>query len=149
MNLFLRKANIMDCDLLFNWANDEDVRKNSFNQSKILYENHVIWFKNTIELNKCIIFILYSYNTPVGQVRIDIEGNCGIIDYSIDKMNRGKGYGVEILHILEKTIINEKISIIKLIGNVKYNNIKSQRVFEKNNYKMILEEEYFLYSKEI
>ncbi|WP_052037777.1 GNAT family N-acetyltransferase [Clostridium drakei] len=149
MGLFLRKVNLNDCGLLFDWANDEEVRKNSFNKNKILYENHIDWFNSMIKLNNCIIFILCYDDIDVGQVRINIENNCGIIDYSIDKRYRGRGYGYKILYMLEKYIISDCINVNRLVGNVKNSNIKSQKAFEKNNYKKILEKECFIYLKEI
>ena len=40
---YLRLAEMEDMDLLFTWANEEMVRKNSFSTRKITYEEHVIW----------------------------------------------------------------------------------------------------------
>lgn len=34
-NIYLRKATPEDMKMLFDWANDEDVRRNSFNSNKI------------------------------------------------------------------------------------------------------------------
>ncbi|WP_158002136.1 hypothetical protein [Clostridium botulinum] len=36
----LRKVNEKDCEPLFQWANDKEVRKNSFNTEDIIYEEH-------------------------------------------------------------------------------------------------------------
>ena len=47
--VYLRAANSDDTDLLYRWANDPVVRKNSFNTDRILYENHVMWFNRIIE----------------------------------------------------------------------------------------------------
>ena len=38
--LYLRTADENDMDLLFQWANDPDVRKNSFHSEPISYETH-------------------------------------------------------------------------------------------------------------
>ena len=149
VGLHLKEATYEDCNLIFNWANDEYVRKNSFNESKISYENHVSWFKDRLSSDNCIIFILYFHKTPIGQIRIDIKGSYGIIDYSIDKNHRGSGYGSKILHMMEEVVIINYNDINKLIGKVKYNNIKSQRAFERNKYKKTLEKENFLYLKDI
>ncbi|MFU0784417.1 MAG: N-acetyltransferase domain-containing protein [Thermoanaerobacterium thermosaccharolyticum] len=149
MNLYLRKATLEDCDLLFNWANDDIVRKNAFNTDTIKFEDHIVWFNNKIHSNNCFIFILCLDKDPIGQIRIDIEEKCGIISYSIDKNYRFNGYGSTLLSMLEDAIIDIHINIVRLIGKVKYDNVASQKAFKKNGYQKILCEKYVLYSKKI
>jgi spore coat polysaccharide biosynthesis protein SpsF len=148
--MILRKLTEKDCDLLFDWANDNYVRKNSFNSNKITYEDHIKWFQKKLELDNCIIYIGEENNNTIGQIRLDINNNTGIINYSIDKHYRGEGYGTKMLQELERTLERENlVEINKLIGKVKHNNIPSQRVFEKCKYKVMDSEEYLIYSKEI
>lgn len=134
---------------MFNWANDTEVRKNSFNNNKILYEDHIKWFNNKINSDKCIIFIVQFKYTPVGQVRIDIEGETGLISYSIDKSYRGKGLAIVMLSLLEDEIKKNGIYIYKLIGFVKFENIASQKVFENLKYNKIIQSEFLEYEKTI
>ncbi len=42
--LYLCKACQDDCNLLFQWANEEVTRKNSFNTAQIKYKDHLKWF---------------------------------------------------------------------------------------------------------
>ena len=42
---YLRVADWGDVDLLFSWANDKEVRKNSFSSEPICYEEHLAWFR--------------------------------------------------------------------------------------------------------
>lgn len=149
MNITLKRASKKDCNLLFNWANDTEVRKNSFNNNKILYEDHIKWFNNKINSDKCIIFIVQFKYTPVGQVRIDIEGETGLISYSIDKSYRGKGLAIVMLSLLEDEIKKNGIYIYKLIGFVKFENIASQKVFENLKYNKIIQSEFLEYEKTI
>ncbi|MFW2501332.1 GNAT family N-acetyltransferase [Clostridium diolis] len=130
MEITLERISKEDCDLLFNWANDTEVRKNSFNSDKILYENHIKWFNNKINSDKCSIFILKENRISVGQVRIDIENSTVIISYSIDKNYRGKGLSVILLSLLEEKIRNNNINIKKMVGLVKFDNVASQKAFE-------------------
>ena len=62
MGLYLRKADFKDCDVLFNWANDDEVRKNSFNQNKILYGDHIVWF-NKVIYDFHIVFWKYPFGS--------------------------------------------------------------------------------------
>ena len=45
LNCYLRKAQWEDMDMLFQWANDVVLRKNSFSMVPIAYEEHIAWFK--------------------------------------------------------------------------------------------------------
>lgn len=147
MSLSLKKVTDEDCCLLFKWANDADVRKNAFNTKTIKFEEHLKWFNNKINSDNFFMFICYDKQLPVGQIRLDIEEDKGIIDYSIDKKYRGNGYGTKILGLIEKEIILSNIKIVDLIGEVKYSNIGSQKAFEKNNYKKIEKKDFIYYSK--
>lgn len=132
MSLYLRKAKDADRDLLFGWANDSVVRQNAFHTEQIPYENHVKWFQEMMTDQNVYQYILCEREMPIGQIRLNIEGEEAFIDYSIAAPNRGKGYGCEMLRLLQAQMIADKISnVIKIIGQVKYENTASARVFEK------------------
>ena len=56
--IFLRQVDEKDCDLIYNWANDEYVRKNSFSNEKIIYEDHIKWFNKKIDEKNNYFFML-------------------------------------------------------------------------------------------
>lgn len=147
MDIKLKRALKKDCELLFNWANDEEVRKKSFSLDKILYEDHIKWFNNKINSDKCFIFILYFDEIPVGQIRIDIERANGLISYSIDKDFRGKGLSIIMLSKLETEVKNDEKYIDKLVGYVKFDNITSQKAFERLKYEKITHSDFLEYKK--
>ena len=43
--IYLREATIEDRDLLYEWANDPETRRASFNTDRINYEEHCRWFE--------------------------------------------------------------------------------------------------------
>jgi len=149
VNLYLKRATVEQCDILYTWANEEEVRKNSFNQEKIPYEQHVKWFNNKIDSKNSIIFLCYEGEIPVGVVRIEVEAAQGTISYSVDKAFRGKGVASSMLKLLEEEIKNNKINIHILIGYVKFDNIPSQNIFKKLGYTEKMEEESYKYEKDI
>ncbi len=140
-------ADISHTDLLYKWANDEDVRKNSFNSDKIDYETHKKWFKEKLNTNKSSIYIYYYNDIPIGQIRLDFDGDKAYISYSIDKVYRGQGHGDNILILIENELINTTLKY--LYGKVKYNNIASQRKFEKLGFKKVCKEDYIEYIKDL
>ncbi|WP_236892372.1 GNAT family N-acetyltransferase [Clostridium beijerinckii] len=144
----IEPASKKDCDLLFNWANDEDVRKNSFNSGKIIYQEHIKWFSNVINSNECFIFILKFKDISVGQIRINVKNKKAIISYSIDKNYRGQGLSMVMLNLLEQKIKDiDTNNIDKLVGFVKYENIASQKVFEGLKYNKTIHNEFVEYEK--
>lgn len=149
MTFFLRHATQKDADLLFNWVNDEQVRKSAFNSNLINYEEHIPWFFSKLQSSNSRIYIGCDSDNPIGQIRIDIECENAFIDYSIDKMYRGKGYGVLLLRIVEQQIKDDKYKVNYIMGKVKFENIASRRVFEKVGYTRRDQDNYILYYKPI
>lgn len=134
MSIKFKPAEESDCELLFIWVNDHYVRENAFNSNKIEYEEHKSWFEKRLKSDKTYIFISYMEEVPIGQIRIDLNDNVGIIDYSIDSVWRGKGYGTLLLTEIGPFAKNKGLSITKLIGKVKYTNKISQKAFIKAGY---------------
>lgn len=149
MSIYLKKVSKEECDLLFKWANDKETRKNSFNNKEISYEDHVRWLNNKLNSNTGHIFILCNEKTPIGQVRIESENGNAIISYSIDSNYRGKGYASKMLILLEEEVGNKFLFIKKLVGNVKYDNIPSRKIFKKLGYIEMLKDNHMEYYKEI
>jgi UDP-2,4-diacetamido-2,4,6-trideoxy-beta-L-altropyranose hydrolase len=123
--LKLREAVAADVTLLFNWANDEEVRNNSISQEPIIWDNHVNWFNSRLIDPNTKMLILESNYVPVGQMRLVLLDGCWTINYSIDKSYRGKGYGKKIV-----LLSLEKHPSVPFRAVVKKSNIASQKVFE-------------------
>ena len=132
--LKIRKANIGDINTYFNWANEEEVRKLSFNSSKILYSEHQIWYKKNLLDNDCFMY-LFFISTEIGQVRIQkIPTNGAIINISIDKNFRGMGYGVHMLKMSIELFRKTYPSIV-INAYIKTENVASKIIFEKSGFK--------------
>lgn len=131
MCLYLKKVTRNDMDLLYEWANDAAVRQNAFHTEPIPYENHVKWFAKMLQDASVHQYILYREEMPVGQIRLNVEGNEALIDYSISAKYRGKGYGSALLRMIKQQIVTDKIpGVMKLTGQVKYENTASAQAFE-------------------
>ena len=92
-----RKYKASDCKLLWEWANDQDVRKNAFNDSYIDYEDHKKWFLGKIKSENTKIYIFSCGFGFLGQVRFDKNDNKSYIDYSVSRQFRGYKLGEEML----------------------------------------------------
>mgnify|MGYP004449989619 FL=1 len=127
----LRVATEEDAMLLLRWANDAVTRANSINTHEICIDEHMAWFNRKLKDENCHLYIYEYQGIPVGQVRVDIWGDEGTISYSIDANYRGKGYGSDMISLVEE-IENKKLN--KLIAIVKKENIASSKVFEHNDF---------------
>lgn len=128
-----RKAVLDDAELLFSWANDIDVRRNAFRQHEILWDEHMEWFQRKLKDEDCHIYIAYKNmpdmsEKPIGQLRLDIEGDEAEIDYSVCAEMRGFGYGTQMVAGIQ-SFADKRIR--KFIAKVKTSNPASVRVFEK------------------
>lgn len=142
---YLRKAKLADCDMIYEWANDSEVRKQSFSTDKIEYLNHVKWFHRKLEDTQHDFYIYMIENSCIGQIRVDREENIGRISFSVSKDFRHSGYGRQMLLLLEKEY---EIGFC-LEGEVKFDNIPSQLCFEKLGYQKIMKKDCVLYKKEL
>jgi RimJ/RimL family protein N-acetyltransferase len=142
--LSLREADVEDSKLLFNWANEINVRRNSINQEPIIWENHLKWFTKKLNDSETKFLILTSEGNLLGQIRIDLIDCYWNIDYSIDNEFRGKGLGKEIV----RQLIN-KFKSYKFKATVKKTNKASINVFVNLGFKKLQIEsddfEYFEY----
>lgn len=130
-----------DRDLLFKWANDRTVRLNSFNSDLINYQDHLKWFMNKIKSNDSIIYMFKVNKKNAGVIRLDrIEANTCLINYSISKEYRRKGYATILL-----ILIKEKYKSSLLIGKVKKDNIGSIKAFMRAGYIMKEELDVFVF----
>lgn len=127
----IRKAAISDAKLLFLWANDSSVRQNAIDSKQIEWEKHLVWFKNKLESNHAFLFIAEIDENPIGQIRFDFENNKYVIDYSIAKDKRGKGYGFQVLKEGMHELKKHASHLCTFLAFVKPDNTASKRVFEK------------------
>jgi RimJ/RimL family protein N-acetyltransferase len=120
------EASLKHAKLLFDWTNEKTVRINSLNTESIKWEDHLRWFNEKLDNPYSHIFIYYLNSKPIGQVRLDLEGQDWLIDYSIDIHFRGRGLGTK---ILEETVNIETFKRFRAV--VKNENKASIYVFKK------------------
>ncbi len=143
---YLRKANKSDLETTFRWANDEEVRKNSFHSEAISLEEHTRWFLRKIIEEAVDYFIYGTEETPIGQIRLDYTGTMGVISYSIDQAYRRQGHGERMLRLAEQEVKRIRKNITCLEAEVKQSNPGSMRRFQKLGYE---EERIVRYQKKL
>lgn len=135
MELFLRKANLLDKKITFRWLNDETVRQNSFSHEKTSYEDHESWFEKTLKNENRSLFICMNFMMPVGQIRLDYTSeDRAVISYMVDEHSRGEGNGLKMLRLIEREALKKCPNGLTLVGEVIPGNTASERTFENAGY---------------
>jgi len=124
--LSLRETKLEDVYLYFSWVNETEVRRQSINTDIIGWQKHNDWFYGKMKASNCHMFVLTIGDFPVGQVRFDVENGKVEIDYSLDKVVRGRGWAA---NMIIKAAYKMEPHLI-LIGEVKSSNIASRKVFQ-------------------
>lgn len=134
MEEYLRVANENDVLMIYEWANDAEVRQNSFSSKTISLDEHKKWFYDKLKSDKTDMYIYVYDNIPVGQIRIDYEECVGTISYSIANAHRGHGLADRMLRLVEIKVKENRKEIDILRANVKVENKISQKKFENQGY---------------
>jgi RimJ/RimL family protein N-acetyltransferase len=140
----VRRANLEDAKLYFEWANDNEVRSQSFNSNSIDWSNHQKWFDEKIRSENYTFFIFETENKePIGQVRLEksISTNICVIGVSVSKKFRGKKLASQLIEKASILFLNEN-PIYTINAYIKKNNFASVKSFEKAGYTFIKSLEY-------
>jgi RimJ/RimL family protein N-acetyltransferase len=127
----IRNAGSGDSRVLWEWANDYEVRKSAFTQKTITITDHQEWFlKKQKDLNCFQYIALNMSDIAIGQIRFDRDGECAEIDISIAPEWRNKGLGSELIKLgCEKIFRTEHVKLIR--AHVKAENPSSIHAFKR------------------
>lgn len=131
---YLRKVKWEDMDLLYAWANDKEVRQNSFSSEPIAYPIHQKWFREKMQEENSHLFILCQEQQNIGMLRLDMEGKKAVISYSIAAEYRNMSYGEKLIFLAEQKVRQSFPEIELLMAKVKADNQASNRIFVKSGY---------------
>ena len=103
----LRPATAADEALLLRWANDPQVRANSFSPEPIKTADHHRWFQAGLaNPNRLLLMATATDGCPIGQIRFDREpastgggASEATVALSLDRCARGHGLAVELVRL--------------------------------------------------
>lgn len=128
-NLFLRNVRQEDEMLILKWKNDAECIKNSFSEKSVTSEVHHEWFQKVLRKENVFFYILTDGATNMGQIRVDVENDFGVISYSIAPEFRKKGYAKKMLLLLIGKMNEIPMGPKRLIAEVKRENYASAHLF--------------------
>ena len=136
-----RPAQPADAQLYFNWANDPDTRRQSFNSNPISPETHTAWFTRKLaDSNVLLLVFANETGEAVGQVRFeripvaDLPDEI-IIGVSVDAAQRGKGLASQ---LIEQGCVAcwEQWGAVTIHAYIKPDNQASVRAFERAGFRL-------------
>lgn len=127
--LHLRPATPADVRLLFEWANDPEVRAVSFDPGVIAWPGHERWFQAKLTSPQAVLLIAEtSERQPVGVARFEIADGVATISLSIDAAFRGGGYGRQLIGKSSQQIL-DRPDVRAVRAFIKPGNTASSRAF--------------------
>ena len=134
----LRKPTHKDMETYFSWANDPEVREQSYNSSIIDLETHKQWFESVLTNDAYFMCICQnSIGEDIGQVRIQKQKDKeALISISIDSKHRAKGYAKEILKVTTDLFLKCNHGFI-INAYIKEENLNSKFAFENAGFHFV------------
>ncbi|MBI5482349.1 MAG: UDP-2,4-diacetamido-2,4,6-trideoxy-beta-L-altropyranose hydrolase [Deltaproteobacteria bacterium] len=132
--LWLRRADAADLLLYHEWANDPDVRANSFSSDPIPLETHRRWFQRRLADPACFLYLLEEGGQAAAQIRFDLVAGGARVSFSVDRARRGHGLAAEVLRRGARRLAGDAPHGRLAFGLVKRGNGASLRAFRAAGY---------------
>jgi UDP-2,4-diacetamido-2,4,6-trideoxy-beta-L-altropyranose hydrolase len=131
----LQPVRFTDCNLIWKWANDPLVRQASLSSTVITRDQHQAWFANVIQDLQTYFYIALYENTPIGQIRFDLEEQkIAVVSVSLASEYRGYGLGSPIIQLGVETLFKES-KVETIYAYIKPENKASVKVFMKSGFR--------------
>lgn len=131
--LRLRPTTLADEDLYLAWANEPEVRRQSFNTETIPLEQHQCWFRRRLQSPDALLRVFVDVEgLPLGQIRFErtsTEPLRAIIGFSLDPVARGYGLASKLLQIGLVELARQWGCQVHAYGEVRTANPASARAF--------------------
>jgi UDP-2,4-diacetamido-2,4,6-trideoxy-beta-L-altropyranose hydrolase len=135
--LRLRQVRVEDRRLLWEWANDPEVRSASFSPEPIPWETHVAWFHEKVggekqgQMRSLMLIAEDEEATPVGQIRFDLRRNGEAeVNISLAKHKRKCGLSTPLIEAGVRELF-ARTECQRVHAFVKPENVASRMAFEK------------------
>ena len=135
LGMTCRLATPADSSLYLEWANDSQVRAQSFSSNPISVAEHEKWFGSALTDPSTQLLLFQKDGQSVGQVRLRLNGNVATINYSVAGTARGQSTGLAMLLYAENHLRRHHPDIRSIQGYVKRSNPASLVTFQRLGYR--------------
>ena len=134
--MLVRLAEQEDCDEILEWRNDDVTRSMSYDGAIVDYPAHKGWFDKSLENKQRVLVVGVEGENKVGVVRYDNDGAEIEVSINLNPKIRGKSFGQKLLTKSE-SFIPPNWRMLKLLAEIKEENIASIKTFERSGYTFI------------
>ena len=135
----LRPAIAADEALLLHWANDPQVRANSFSPESIAPKDHHHWFQKGLkDPNRLLLIAMTADGCPIGQIRFDrqlasaqAEVSQASVDLSLDRCARGHGLAAALVRLGLQAMEQHWGPAVEAVAEVLTSNTASNACFAR------------------
>lgn len=129
----LRPATTEDAQALYEWANDPDTRRQSFDSDPIPWGGHVTWLERVLADPAVTLWILCDPE-PVASIRFAADRDRATVSVQVAPEARGQGIGTAL--IAEATGLYTSSTGRTVDAWIKPDNGASVRAFEAAGYRV-------------
>jgi RimJ/RimL family protein N-acetyltransferase len=126
----LRAAREDDVSLIGDWRNDADTVRVSETDRPVSKAEHARWFVATLADPGRRLWIAEEDGVPVGQVRVDLDGDAGVFSIGVAPAERGRGIGQSMLRSAIAEVEREGLATT-LSAVAREDNLASIHAFEQ------------------
>jgi len=140
----IRNANMHDVDLTFQWQLNPNTRKYFFDPKVPIYDEHLVWFQNILDVPTDFFYIIEKNSKPAGVVRLNYNfsglNSCYIVSIYVSPDHYKLGIGSIVLGYIDQLFLGNELH-----AKIVEKNIASESLFVKCGY--VKTKEYGLYIK--
>ncbi len=132
----LRDATLDDARMLFEWANDPDVRSASFSSDPIAWTEHLTWLEARLGNPNAWTFIARARDEPIGLIRFDrIDAERLRVGVALGKAARGRRLASPLIVTGTRAAL-ARSGAASVVADVKVANLRSTSAFEAAGYEL-------------
>lgn len=130
-SLQLRPVRAEDAHLAWQWANEPEVRRVSFQTHFIPWHEHIAWFQRRLTKPASPYYVaIDGWGRPLGQIRFDREATEAIVSLQLAPHARAQGRSAKLIRLGCLRLFQDT-DAAGVIALIKPENIRSQKAFER------------------
>ena len=133
----LRRAQLEDCRLIFEWRNLPEVVARGSSQSAIAWEDHQQWFARVHRNERHLLWLILEDENPVGQIRFDrLDEASARVSIYLHPNFTGRGLGILALQTGSTAAFRSWPEVRQIEALIRNDNQPSIRAFAKAGYEV-------------
>lgn len=129
--IYLKLAVPEDMMMIYDWRNNEQVRKWSLSSDIIDISAHQRWYLQALNNNDCKILLSFYKNKAIGVLRLDTKNSDVELSLYLSPEFIGKGLGFSVVSSGIVWVKKNRPQVKNIIAKILSGNIPSQKIFIK------------------